>query len=82
MTDPTHDPRGLIAEAFEMPEITSQDCRTIFLDWAISLPSENMVASAAALAARFETAHPDHPMIAVLKEAQIPMHGTRKRRRK
>ena len=27
-------------------------------------------------------AHPDHPMIEVLKEAQIPMHRTRKRRRK
>ena len=31
------DPRGLIAEAYRM-DIGPEDCRTIFLDWALGLP--------------------------------------------
>ncbi|GGE41697.1 hypothetical protein [Actibacterium pelagium] len=81
MTDDTHDPRGLIAQSFQIPDITLQDCRTIFLDWAVSLPHDDMAPSAAVLAERHGADHPDHPMITVLNEAQIPIHRKRRRRK-
>ena len=31
------DPRGLIEEAYRM-ELGPEDCRTVFLDWALGLP--------------------------------------------
>jgi len=33
-----NDPKGLIYEAYRIDGITKPECRTIFLDWALSLP--------------------------------------------
>ena len=33
------DPRGLILEAYGM-QLPPEDCRTIFLDWALGLPED------------------------------------------
>ena len=33
-----HDPKGLIREAYRIEGITLGECRSIFLDWALSLP--------------------------------------------
>ena len=35
------DPKGLIREAYSIDGITKAECRSIFLDWALSLPLEN-----------------------------------------
>jgi hypothetical protein len=35
------DPKGLIFEAFRIDGITKSECRTIFLDWALSIPIES-----------------------------------------
>jgi hypothetical protein len=32
------DPKGLMREAYRIDGITGGECRTIFLDWALSLP--------------------------------------------
>ena len=32
------DPKGLIFEAYRIDGITKSECRTIFLDWALSIP--------------------------------------------
>lgn len=32
------DPKGLIREAYRIEGISAPECRSIFLDWAISLP--------------------------------------------
>jgi hypothetical protein len=65
------DPRGLILEAYRMP-LGPEDCRTIFLDWALGLPGGTGPAEIAALLAHYAPAHPDHPMTAVLREGLNP----------
>lgn len=77
------DPRGLIEEAYRM-EIGPEDCRTIFLDWAIGLPEGGGPAEIAALLDHYGPGHPDHPMTAVLREGlerEAPPPGRRRRRR-
>jgi hypothetical protein len=60
------DPKGLIREAYRIEGIAPAECRTIFLDWALSVdgpPAEAIPR----LLARHD--RPDHPMSAVLREA-------------
>ena len=65
-TDP-HDPKGLIRESYRIDGITAPECRSIFLDWALSLPVGADTAPAlTALLARYASA-PDHPMTATLR---------------
>lgn len=62
------DPKGLIFEAYRIEGIGRAECRTIFLDWALSL-SEDMDARRAigVLIERYG-ANADHPMTQVLRE--------------
>ncbi len=66
-----HDPKGLIKEAFAMDGISASECRTIFLDWALGVPSNSDVqAEARALLDHYEASQPAaHPMIATLRAA-------------
>jgi hypothetical protein len=65
------DPNGLIHEAFRIENVTPEECRTIFLDWALSLPDgSDQAAAAHALLARH--AAPGHPMTRVLEQALAP----------
>jgi hypothetical protein len=64
------DPKGLVRESYRIEGITADQCRSIFLDWALSLPLGAPVADAArALIAVYDTDAPGHPMTAVLSEA-------------
>ena len=64
------DARGMIHEAYCIDGITEQDCRTIFLDWAISVPSGTEErALVAALLERHGKDAPSHPMTQVLRDA-------------
>ena len=76
--DPLHDPKGLVYESFRIDGITPGECRSIFLDWALSLPGETGP-SLRALIARYEQANPDHPMIEVLQEGLTAMAAPRRR---
>jgi hypothetical protein len=60
------DPRGLIFEAYRM-DLTPEDCRTVFLDWALGLDGAGRD-EIAALLAHYGPRHPSHPMTAVLRE--------------
>lgn len=62
------DPKGLIFEAYRIEGITTPECRTIFLDWALSLPAgrETQAALRALIALYGQDA--DHPMTHVLTE--------------
>jgi len=40
MTTDTLDPKGLIREAYRIDGITEAECRSIFLDWALSVPAD------------------------------------------
>ena len=64
------DPKGLIREAYRIDGITPGECRSIFLDWAISAPSGGETATQIhGLLRQYADANPDHPMTGVLKEA-------------
>ncbi|SFR03969.1 hypothetical protein [Poseidonocella sedimentorum] len=66
------DPKGLIREAYRIEGISASDCRTIFLDWALShRESGDQAAAIARLHARKAAEAPDHPMTAVLSEARL-----------
>ena len=76
------DPRGLIEDAYRM-EIGREECRTVFLDWALGLPEGTGAAEVAALLDHYGPGHPDHPMTAVLREGierPAPPPGRRRRR--
>ncbi len=74
------DPKGLIRESYAIDGITAAECRSIFLDWALSLPvSADIPVAAAALIAHYATKAPDHPMSGVLEEGlQAPDHPKRR----
>lgn len=75
-----NDPKGLIYEAYRIEGIEKSECRTIFLDWALSLPVElNTATVLKALMATYEDQHPDHPMTEVLREGASGMATPRRR---
>lgn len=68
MTKDVNDPKGLIREAYAIDGIGAPECRSIFLDWALSLPagSDDRAAIRALLATYAQDA-PDHPMSVTLR---------------
>lgn len=73
-----HDPKGLVREAYAIPGITEPECRSIFLDWALSLPDgADAPASVRALLDRHGAG--GHPMTAVLRAALGPPQAPRRR---
>ncbi|TCP63327.1 hypothetical protein EV663_101595 [Rhodovulum bhavnagarense] len=63
------DPRRLIAESYRIEAIRAEECRSIFLDWALGLPVEvNTRRALKRLLAEYSMQAPDHPMTAVLRE--------------
>lgn len=78
--DPLHDPKGLIRESYRIEGITAGECRSIFLDWALSLPDGQDNASAiAAVLAHYGADAPEHPMTEVLREGQATISAPRRR---
>ena len=62
------DPKGLIREAYRIDGITEGECRSIFLDWALSLPDgTDSRALLPEVIARYGADLPDHPMTGVLQ---------------
>ncbi len=75
-----HDHKGLIFEAYRIAGITKAECRTIFLDWALSLPMEQDTGQAIrALLSRYESKAAEHPMTEILKEGLVGMASPRRR---
>jgi hypothetical protein len=67
------DPKGLVRESYAIEGITLAECRSIFLDWALSLgPGLSVQEAVAALLAHYAGADPGHPMTATLKEGLAP----------
>lgn len=74
------DPKGLIYEAYRIEGITPSQCRSIFLDWALSLPSEADVQKALnTLYARHAQTAPDHPMTVVISQGMTKLTAPRRR---
>jgi hypothetical protein len=76
------DPKGLVREAYAIEGITAGECRSIFLDWALSLkagtdPRAAMQALIADYGAKAGNA--DHPMTGVLRDGlSAPAHPVRR----
>ncbi len=64
------DPRGMIYEAYRIEGVSLEECRMIFLDWAMNTPVGNMQDFLNQLLTEYETDNPDHPMTDVIKEGQ------------
>jgi hypothetical protein len=74
------DPKGLVRESYRIEGITAGECRSIFMDWALSIPVGAPVADAVrVLIATYGTANPDHPMTAVLHQALTAPEAPRRR---
>lgn len=74
------DPKGVIGEAYRIDGIGEGECRSIFLDWALSVPEGHEVrAVLEALIARHAPANPDHPMTAVLRAGLARAETPRRR---
>lgn len=74
------DRKALIYEAFRIEGITADECRSIFLDWALSLPDGQDTQDAIAhYLGRYQADHPDHPMTEVLQQGRQPPEEPRRR---
>ena len=79
-SDMADDPKGLIREAYRIDGITKPDCRTIFLDWALSLPEHRAQDQAlVTLLAHYAPDFADHPMTQVLEEGRQSIATPRRR---
>lgn len=74
------DPKGLVRESYAIEGITAGECRSIFVDWALSLPLAVDFADAArTLIAVYARAEPGHPMSAVLADGLAAPSEARRR---
>ena len=79
-TDDDSDPKALIFEAYRIDMITPAECRSIFLDWALSLPADADTAAAVErLLARYGADNTDHPMTSVLRAGMTRLSAPRRR---
>jgi hypothetical protein len=74
------DPKGLVRESYRIDGITAGECRSIFMDWALSLPEGLSVPDAVrVLMATYVGSAPDHPMNSVLNEGLVAPDAPRRR---
>ena len=79
MTDEL-DPKGLIRESFRIGGISRGECRSIFLDWALSVPTDaDHGAMINGLLARYGAEPADHPMTETLREGLASAGPARRR---
>ena len=63
------DPKGLIEDSFRIDGVTAEECRSIFVDWALSIPlNSDSSVLIKVLLERHEQENPNHPMSVVLRE--------------
>lgn len=74
------DPKGLVRESYRIEGITPGECRSIFMDWALSIPVGAPVVDAVrTLIATYGVPNPDHPMTTVLNQALTAPDTPRRR---
>jgi len=75
------DPRGLIYESYRMEGITPEQCRSVFLDWALGVPAgQDTDEQLRAFMIAYGNENPAHPMTAVLVEGLGKPAATGRRR--
>ena len=74
------DPKGLVRESYRIEGITLGECRSIFVDWALSLPVDAPMKDAIrVLIAEYALAEPAHPMSAVLEDGLMTPDAPKRR---
>lgn len=73
------DPKGLIREAFRIEGITEAECRSILVDWALSVTEDEPRRLIETLIARHGADDPAHPMLRVLSEGLATPEKPRRR---
>ena len=74
------DPKGLVRESYAIEGITMGECRSIFIDWALSVPvGVDPMDALRALLAHYAPQNAAHPMTSVLTDAlTAPKHPKRR----
>ena len=73
------DPKNLIAESYQIEGITSSECRSIFLDWALSIPIEkDSTLLISKLLIYYQDESEDHPMTLLLSSS-LELKGENRR---
>ena len=74
------DPKGLVRESYRIEGITLGECRSIFVDWALSLPVDAPMKDAIrVLIAEYALAEPAHPMSTVLEDGLMTPDAPKRR---
>jgi len=73
------DPRGMIYESFRIEGITIEECRMIFLDWALQAAKSDMTAHLNTLLAEYGDDNQGHPMLDVINEGLKSANKTGRR---
>ena len=74
------DPKGLVRESYLIEGVTPGDCRSIFMDWALSLPDgADPVPPIRVLLGHYGVRAPDHPMTTVLQARLAAPEAPRRR---
>lgn len=74
------DPKRLIREAYNIDGIEKPECRSIFLDWALSLPEgQDSRLAIEEMLAKYQEANAEHPMTEVLTEGLETVKAPRRR---
>lgn len=73
------DPKGLVQEAYRIEGITYEECRSIFLDWALAVPVDAETTELIRTLLDRHGPNPDHPMSQVLNEGLTGMAAPRRR---
>ena len=66
-----NDPKALIRESFNIDGINIEECRSIFLDWALSLPNDVDAKKIIPLLIDKYNDKKEHPMLITLREGLI-----------
>lgn len=73
------DPKGLVRESFRIDGITLSECRSIFLDWALSLGDAATVPTAIHVLMAQYADQKGHPMLGILAEGLVQPATTGRR---
>ncbi|WGV17979.1 hypothetical protein [Fuscovulum ytuae] len=74
------DPKGLVRESYRIEGITLGECKSILVDWALSLPVDAPMKEAIRVVmAEYALGAPDHPMSKVLEEGLMAPEAPKRR---
>ena len=74
-----NDPKALIRESFNIEGINIEECRSIFLDWALSLPNDVDAKKIIPLLIDKYNDKKEHPMLLTLREGLITTVSPKRR---